>query len=93
MSLFLRNEAAGSGVHPRQDAPHAHAIIPGPAVAGSDGRPAGIRFAYSADLGTDQILCHRLDAAMATLSANSPTFTKSAHGTSRSIPPADGSTP
>jgi 6-phosphogluconolactonase len=77
---FVRNQAAGSGVHPRQDAPYAHAIIPGPAVAGSDGRPSGIRFAYSADLGTDQILCHRLDTATATLSANSPAFTKSPPG-------------
>jgi 6-phosphogluconolactonase len=77
---FLRNEAAGSGVDPRQEAPHAHAIIPGPAVAGADGTPSSSLFTYSADLGTDQILCRRLDPATATLSANEPAVTKSPPG-------------
>lgn len=64
---FLRNERPGSAVHPRQEAPHAHAIIPGPAVAGAAGEPPRSRFTYSADLGTDQVLCQELDAATATL--------------------------
>lgn len=74
---FFRNERPGSGVHPRQDAAYAHAIIPGPAAAGASPQS---RFAYSADLGTDQILCHRLDAATATLSTHEAGTVKSPPG-------------
>lgn len=68
---FFRNERHGSRVHPRQDASYAHAIIPGPATVAGGALPVS-RFAYAADLGTDQILCHRLDAATATLSPHGP---------------------
>jgi len=77
---FLRNEAAGTLVHPRQEAPHAHAIIPGPAVAGPEGGAGGCLFTYTADLGTDQIVCRRLDPATAKLSANDPAATKTPPG-------------
>jgi 6-phosphogluconolactonase len=64
----------------RQEAPHAHAIIPSPAVADAPGQPPASRFVYAADLGTDQILCYRLDAAQATLTRNNPPFAKSPAG-------------
>jgi 6-phosphogluconolactonase len=64
----------------RQEAPHAHAIIPSPAVALAAGETAASRFAYAADLGTDQIFCYRLDAVAATLVPNDPPFTKSPAG-------------
>lgn len=63
----------------RQSAPHAHAIVPSPAVAGADGHAAS-RFAFAADLGTDQILCYRLDAAAATLAPHDPPFKSSPAG-------------
>jgi len=48
----------GSSVNPaRQQEPHAHAILPSP----------DNRWVYAADLGTDQILCYRLDPAAASL--------------------------
>lgn len=59
----------------RQEAPHAHAIIPSPAVSDVAGKADASRFAYAADLGTDQILCYRLDAAASTLVPNEPPFT------------------
>ena len=49
----------------RQEAPHPHAFIPGP--AGPDGTS---RFAYAADLGADKILRYELDAAAGTLAAD-----------------------
>jgi len=64
----------------RQEASHAHAIIPSPAVAGAAGHAAASRFAFAADLGTDQILCYRLDAAAATLAPHNPPFTASPAG-------------
>jgi 6-phosphogluconolactonase len=64
----------------RQEGPHAHAIIPSPAMAAGVGKSAASRFIYAADLGTDQILCYRLDAATATLTPNDPPFTKSPPG-------------
>ncbi|MFM7292803.1 MAG: lactonase family protein [Planctomycetia bacterium] len=64
----------------RQEGPHAHAIIPSPPVATAPGDRPTSRFAYAADLGTDQILCYRLDAATATLTRNDPPFTKSPPG-------------
>lgn len=55
----------GSSVNPgRQAGPHAHFIIPDPAD----------RFALACDLGLDQVLVYRLDAAKATLAANVPPF-------------------
>lgn len=77
---FLRNERPGSAVDPRQEAAHAHAIIPGPAAAGAGGEPAPSRFAYSADLGSDHVLCYRLDAATATLSPHEQGVAKSPPG-------------
>ncbi|MGE0412336.1 MAG: lactonase family protein [Verrucomicrobiales bacterium] len=53
----------GSGVEPkRQDGPYAHSFIVSP----------DNRFAYSADLGLDQILCYRLDAAEGRVSLLTP---------------------
>jgi 6-phosphogluconolactonase len=64
----------------RQEGPHAHAIIPSPAIAAAAGDPPASRFAYAADLGTDQILCYRLEAATVSLTPNAPPFTKSPAG-------------
>jgi 6-phosphogluconolactonase len=67
---WIRHSGA-SGVNPkRQDAPYAHCIVPGP----------DNRFAYAADLGLDQILVYRLDAATATLHPASPPFAATAPG-------------
>jgi 6-phosphogluconolactonase len=56
---------AGSSVNPgRQGGPHAHFIQPDPAN----------RFALVCDLGLDQVLVYRLDAARATLEPNDPPF-------------------
>lgn len=56
----------GSSVHPRQSKPFAHWFR-------SD--PSG-RFALAADLGMDQVLVYRLDAATGKLAAHDPPFTK-----------------
>jgi 6-phosphogluconolactonase len=67
---FVQHQG-GSKVDPkRQDAPYAHSIIVSP----------DNRFAYAADLGLDQILAYRLDAAKATLSATTPAFVASPPG-------------
>ena len=56
-------EHEGASVHPdRQAAAHAHSIIASPEN----------RFAYAADLGTDRIVCYRLDADLARLTPHSP---------------------
>jgi 6-phosphogluconolactonase len=48
----------GSSVNPtRQKEPHAHCILVSP----------DNKYAYAADLGTDQILCYKLDPAAAKL--------------------------
>ena len=61
----------GSSVNPdRQKEPHAHCFVIAP----------GNRFAYAADLGTDQILGYRLDAAKSTLSKLEPPFVRTAAG-------------
>ncbi len=61
----------GSSVNPqRQRGPHAHSVNLSP-----DGR-----FVLVTDLGLDQILTYRLDAAKATLTAGDPPFTKAAPG-------------
>jgi 6-phosphogluconolactonase len=62
---------AGSSVDPaRQKAPYAHCIVVSP----------DNRFAFAADLGLDQVLSYRLDAATAKLSPNQPPFAKSPPG-------------
>ena len=48
----------------RQKEPHAHCFVISP----------NNRFAYSADLGIDQIVCYVLDPATAKLTANQPSF-------------------
>ncbi len=68
-SSFIQH--AGSGVDPkRQDGPHAHCIVVSP----------DNRFAYAADLGIDQVLGYRLDAATAKLSPNRQRFAKTPPG-------------
>jgi len=55
----------GKSVNPaRQQGPHAHMIAPSP----------DNRFVLAADLGLDQVLVHRLDAAKGTLTPNDPPF-------------------
>jgi 6-phosphogluconolactonase len=61
----------GSSVNPqRQAGPHAHFICPSP----------DNRFALNCDLGLDQVLVYRLDAAAATLTSNDPPFAAVAPG-------------
>ena len=43
----------GQGPHPRQDAPHAHMITPGPAE----------KLVYAVDLGVDKVFSYTIDAA------------------------------
>lgn len=58
---------AGSSVDlPRQKGPNAHSFVVSP----------DNRFAFAADLGIDQILSYRLDAATAKLTPNEPPFVK-----------------
>jgi len=67
---------AGSSVNPeRQTKPHAHSIIPAPTP--ENGEP---QFAYAADLGTDEIICYRVDPARATLERNDAGTVKAAPG-------------
>lgn len=62
---------AGTSVDPkRQTAPHAHSIVVSP----------NNRFVLAADLGLDQVLIYRLDAATAKLTPNDPPFAKSSAG-------------
>jgi len=64
-------EHQGSSVNPdRQKGPYPHSFVPAP----------GGRFAYAADLGTDQIHCYRLDAAAATVAPLDPPAVKSPPG-------------
>lgn len=66
---FIRH--AGSSVdRERQEAPHAHSIVISP----------DNRFAYSADLGADRIVCYRLDAAKARLTPNGQPFVRTPPG-------------
>lgn len=56
----------GSSVNPsRQKGPHAHCMAPDPAN----------RFVFACDLGLDQVLTYRYDAARGTLTASDPPFT------------------
>lgn len=62
---------AGSSVNPRrQEAPHAHSINLDP----------GARFALVADLGLDQVLVYRFDAAQSTLAPHDPPHASTAPG-------------
>ncbi|MEJ7596045.1 MAG: lactonase family protein [Planctomycetaceae bacterium] len=54
----------------RQKEPHAHCFVISP----------NNRFAYSADLGTDQILCYALDPAAATVTPNQQSFVRTPPG-------------
>src|SRR5262249_23637540 len=66
---FIRHK--GSSVDPqRQKEPHAHCIVVSP----------DNRYAFAADLGTDQILCYKLEPAAAKLTANVPPFARSPAG-------------
>lgn len=61
----------GSSVNPqRQKEPHAHCIVVSP----------DNKYAYAADLGTDQILCYKLDPATAKLAPNKPPFARTPPG-------------
>lgn len=61
----------GSSVNPkRQKEPHAHCIVVSP----------DNKYAFAADLGTDQILCYKLDPATAKLTPNTPPFAKAPPG-------------
>ena len=52
------DQHTGSGPHKNQNAPHAHCLLPDPAN----------QFAFAVDLGTDQVVGYRLDAAGSRLS-------------------------
>lgn len=61
----------GASVDPaRQKEPHAHCIVVSP----------NNRFVYAADLGLDQVLSYRLDAATSKLTPNQPPFAKAPPG-------------
>jgi 6-phosphogluconolactonase len=61
----------GSSVNPqRQKEPHAHCIVVSP----------DNKYVFAADLGTDQILSYKLDAAAAKLTPNDPPFAKAPAG-------------
>jgi 6-phosphogluconolactonase len=62
---------AGSSVsESRQKGPHAHCFVVSP----------DNQFAYAADLGLDQILCYRIDAATAKLTPNQQSFVRTPSG-------------
>jgi 6-phosphogluconolactonase len=66
---FFRH--TGSSVDPkRQKEPHAHCVVVSPEN----------KYAFSADLGTDQILCYKLDPGSAKLTPNKPPFSKAPAG-------------
>lgn len=68
-SSFVQH--AGSSVDPeRQEGPHAHSFVISP----------DNRFAFAADLGLDQVLGYRLEAATAKLTPNQPPFVKTPAG-------------
>ena len=54
----------------RQKEPHAHCIV----------MSLDNKYAFAADLGTDQILCYKLDSATAKLTPNDPSFAKAPAG-------------
>jgi 6-phosphogluconolactonase len=62
---------AGSSVNPqRQKEPHAHCIVVSP----------DNKYAYAADLGTDRVVCYKLDPAATKLTPNDPPFARSPAG-------------
>ncbi len=64
-------KGGSGGVDPaRQKEPHAHCIVVSP----------DNRFVYAADLGLDQVLCYRLDAAKGKITANQPPFARTPPG-------------
>jgi 6-phosphogluconolactonase len=67
---FVQHTGASMVDRDRQEAPHAHSFVISP----------NNRFAYAADLGLDQILCYRLDAAKAGLSPNRQPFVRTPPG-------------
>jgi 6-phosphogluconolactonase len=68
-SSFFQHK--GSSVNPqRQKEPHAHCIVISP----------DNKYAFAADLGTDQVLCYKLDPATAKLAPNDPPFAQSPAG-------------
>jgi 6-phosphogluconolactonase len=61
----------GSSVNPdRQKGPHAHAVTPDPSG----------RFLYAPDLGLDQVLIYRIDAAAGTIAPATPPFVSTPAG-------------
>lgn len=66
----LAKEGSGGGDPARQKEPHAHCIVVSP----------DNRFVYAADLGLDQVLCYRLDAAKGKITANQPPFARTPPG-------------
>jgi 6-phosphogluconolactonase len=59
------NQHSGKGVNPdRQEGPHAHAVVLSPDE----------RFLFVPDLGTDQVMIYRVDAAKQTFVPNDPPF-------------------
>ena len=63
-STFVQHK--GSSVNPdRQKGPHAHGVTPDPSG----------RFLYVPDLGLDQVLVYRIDAAAGTIAPATPPFT------------------
>jgi 6-phosphogluconolactonase len=67
-TAFVQHQ--GSSVHSRQTGPHAHCIAPSP----------DNRFVLAADLGLDQVLVYRFDAARGALAPNDPPFARVAPG-------------
>ncbi|HXB68536.1 MAG TPA: lactonase family protein [Candidatus Acidoferrales bacterium] len=67
-SAFVQH--SGSSTGPRQRGPHAHAVSLSP----------DNRFVFVPDLGLDQVLSYRLDAAKSMLTPNDPPFTKVTQG-------------
>jgi 6-phosphogluconolactonase len=68
-SAFVQH--VGSSANPqRQEAPHAHMVVPSP----------DNRFLLVADLGLDQVLIYRFDSVKGTLTPNQPPFAKIAAG-------------
>ncbi len=58
------DQHTGSSIDPRQEGPHAHAVVLSP----------DNRFLFVPDLGTDQIKIYRVDAAKRTFTPNDPAF-------------------
>lgn len=68
-AAFFQHKGASVNAQ-RQKEPHAHCIVVSP----------DNKYALAADLGTDQILCYKLDPATAKLTPNDPPFTRAPAG-------------